>query len=233
MVADAGPPLVLMALGLVLWLAVTATIAGISIQTIGVILFVVGAIWLVVEMLQARAVGPRDRGGRRRAGRLPRAPLLGRSGAGAERACASRSSSATCPRTTFSRAAGTPNHATRSTSGNSATRPDRGGHSSSNVPGSICAGRSRPRPRRRSRACPPAGGSRRARAPARPAARARAPRRTRAARPRAGPPRRPARPWGSTRRRRPCAPRTARPCDRAGPRARRRARGTAAVRPMS
>ena len=61
MVADAGPPLVLMALGLVLWLAVTATIAGISIQTIGVILFIVGAIWLVVEMLQARAVGPRDR----------------------------------------------------------------------------------------------------------------------------------------------------------------------------
>ena len=61
MIADAGPPLVLMALGLVLWLAVTATIAGISIQTIGVILFVVGAIWLVVEMLQARAVGPRDR----------------------------------------------------------------------------------------------------------------------------------------------------------------------------
>ena len=61
MVADAGPPLVLMALGLVLWLAVTATIGGISIQTIGVILFVVGAIWLVVEMFQARAVAPRDR----------------------------------------------------------------------------------------------------------------------------------------------------------------------------
>jgi hypothetical protein len=61
MIADAGPPLVLMALGLVLWLAVTATVAGISIQTIGVILFVVGAVWLVVEMLQARAVtGRRD-----------------------------------------------------------------------------------------------------------------------------------------------------------------------------
>ncbi len=56
MVADAGPPLVLMALGLVLWLAVSATVAGISIQTIGVILFVVGAIWLVVEMLQARTL---------------------------------------------------------------------------------------------------------------------------------------------------------------------------------
>jgi hypothetical protein len=61
MVADAGPPLVLMALGLILWLAVTATVAGISIQTIGMILFVVGAVWLVVEMLQARTV-TRDRG---------------------------------------------------------------------------------------------------------------------------------------------------------------------------
>ena len=56
MVADAGPPLVLMAIGLVLWLAVTATLAGISVQTIGVILFVVGAAWLVIEMIQARLV---------------------------------------------------------------------------------------------------------------------------------------------------------------------------------
>lgn len=56
MAADAGPPLVLMALGLILWLAVTATVAGISIQTIGMILFVVGAIWLVVELIQARSV---------------------------------------------------------------------------------------------------------------------------------------------------------------------------------
>ncbi len=61
MVADAGPPIFLMALGLVLWLAVTATVAGISIQTIGMILFVAGAIWLVVEMLQARTLGTRDR----------------------------------------------------------------------------------------------------------------------------------------------------------------------------
>jgi len=61
MVADAGPPIFLMALGLVLWLAVTATIAGISIQTIGMILFIAGAIWLVVEMLQARSFGTRDR----------------------------------------------------------------------------------------------------------------------------------------------------------------------------
>jgi hypothetical protein len=56
MFADAGPPLILMAIGLVLWLAVTATIAGISIQTIGMILFVVGLLWLVIEMFQARAV---------------------------------------------------------------------------------------------------------------------------------------------------------------------------------
>ncbi len=59
MIADAGPPLVLMALGLVLWLAVTATVAGVSIQTVGVILFLVGAVWLVVELLQARTVGRR------------------------------------------------------------------------------------------------------------------------------------------------------------------------------
>jgi len=54
MITDAGPPIFLMALGLVLWLAVNATLAGISIQTVGVILFVLGAIWLVVEMIQAR-----------------------------------------------------------------------------------------------------------------------------------------------------------------------------------
>jgi flagellar biogenesis protein FliO len=58
--ADAGPPLVLMALGLILWLAVNATLAGISIQTIGVILFVVGVAWLLIELVQSRtARGPR------------------------------------------------------------------------------------------------------------------------------------------------------------------------------
>ena len=57
MVADAGPPIFLMALGLILWLAVTATVAGISIQTIGMILFIAGAIWLVVEMIQSRGTG--------------------------------------------------------------------------------------------------------------------------------------------------------------------------------
>ena len=52
--ADAGPPLVLTALGLILWLAVDATLAGISIQTIGVILFVVGVAWLVIELVTSR-----------------------------------------------------------------------------------------------------------------------------------------------------------------------------------
>ena len=55
MFADFGPPLTLIAIGLVLWLAVTATVAGISIQTIGLILFVVGVLWLVVEAIQARS----------------------------------------------------------------------------------------------------------------------------------------------------------------------------------
>jgi hypothetical protein len=59
MVADVGPPLVLMAIGLVLWLAVTASVSGISIQAVGAILFVCGAIWLVIELLQSRA--PRGR----------------------------------------------------------------------------------------------------------------------------------------------------------------------------
>jgi len=60
MFADAGPPIVLMALGLILWLAVSATVAGISIQTIGMILFVAGLAWLVIEMVRSRAaVGPR------------------------------------------------------------------------------------------------------------------------------------------------------------------------------
>jgi hypothetical protein len=49
---DAGPPIGLIALGLVLWLAVKATIAGISIQTIGLILVLAGVAWLVIELAQ-------------------------------------------------------------------------------------------------------------------------------------------------------------------------------------
>jgi hypothetical protein len=53
--ADAGPPLIVIALGLVLWLAIDATLAGISIQTIGVILALVGVVWLFIELVQSRA----------------------------------------------------------------------------------------------------------------------------------------------------------------------------------
>ena len=48
--ADIGPPIALIAVGLILWLAVSATIAGISIQTIGLILFIIGVVWLVIEL---------------------------------------------------------------------------------------------------------------------------------------------------------------------------------------
>lgn len=54
--ANAGPPVALIALGLILWLAVDATIAGISIQTIGIILFASGVAWLVIELFQSRGV---------------------------------------------------------------------------------------------------------------------------------------------------------------------------------
>ena len=59
--ADAGPPIALMAFGLVLWLAVNATLAGISIQTVGIILFLAGAVWLAVELFQARTLAGRRR----------------------------------------------------------------------------------------------------------------------------------------------------------------------------
>jgi hypothetical protein len=44
----------------VLWLAVHATIAGISIQTIGLILSLVGVVWLVIELVQSRGLRRRD-----------------------------------------------------------------------------------------------------------------------------------------------------------------------------
>lgn len=53
---DVGPPIVVMAIGLILWLAVKATLAGISIQTIGLILFLAGVLWLIVELVQTRAL---------------------------------------------------------------------------------------------------------------------------------------------------------------------------------
>ena len=61
---DIGPPIGLMAVGLILWLAVTATIGAISIQTIGLILFLVGLVWLVIEVAvnrPRRTVASRER----------------------------------------------------------------------------------------------------------------------------------------------------------------------------
>ena len=49
--ADVGPPIALIAVGLILWLAITATIGGISIQTIGLILTIIGVVWLVIELV--------------------------------------------------------------------------------------------------------------------------------------------------------------------------------------
>ena len=57
---DIGPPIGLMAIGLVLWLAVTATVAGISIQTIGLIVFLIGAVWLVIELVLSRGARRRE-----------------------------------------------------------------------------------------------------------------------------------------------------------------------------
>lgn len=62
--ADIGPPIALIAVGLILWLAITATIGGISIQTIGLILFVIGVVWLVIELAinrPRRSVATRER----------------------------------------------------------------------------------------------------------------------------------------------------------------------------
>ncbi len=52
-----GVSIFLLAVGAILAFAVTASVAGISIQTIGMILFIVGAIWLVVELIQSRTLG--------------------------------------------------------------------------------------------------------------------------------------------------------------------------------
>ena len=62
--ADVGPPIALIAVGLILWLAITATIGGISIQTIGLILTIIGVAWLVIELAinrPRRAVATRER----------------------------------------------------------------------------------------------------------------------------------------------------------------------------
>ena len=62
--ADIGPPIALIAVGLILWLAVNATIGAISIQTIGLILTIIGVAWLVIELAinrPRRSVATRER----------------------------------------------------------------------------------------------------------------------------------------------------------------------------
>ncbi len=58
---DVAGPVGLIAFGLILWLAVDAAIAGISIQTVGLILFLVGVVWLAIELVQSRRWRTRDR----------------------------------------------------------------------------------------------------------------------------------------------------------------------------
>ncbi|HEV2772536.1 MAG TPA: DUF6458 family protein [Thermoleophilaceae bacterium] len=54
-----GTSIFLFALGAILYFAVNATLAGIEIKTIGVILMVVGVIGLVISLLYARMLAPR------------------------------------------------------------------------------------------------------------------------------------------------------------------------------
>ena len=67
MVTDTIAPLLLMAGGLVLWLCVTVLLGGGPLATNGVLLFDIGAVWLVAgrvvqtrEALVAARVGERD-----------------------------------------------------------------------------------------------------------------------------------------------------------------------------
>lgn len=46
-----GVSLFLIAIGLILWLAVTAEVSGIEINTVGMILVVIGAIGLLISMI--------------------------------------------------------------------------------------------------------------------------------------------------------------------------------------
>jgi hypothetical protein len=75
--ADVGPSLVLSAIGLILWLAVDVTLAGISVQTIGLILFLAGVAWLIIELMQSRRVrGPRETVVREEPVRRQREPVV-------------------------------------------------------------------------------------------------------------------------------------------------------------
>jgi beta-lactamase regulating signal transducer with metallopeptidase domain len=57
-----GTSIVLIAVGAILKWAVTATVSGVSIATIGTILLIVGILGLIISLLMtANAFGPRDR----------------------------------------------------------------------------------------------------------------------------------------------------------------------------
>ncbi len=64
MLMSIGTSIFLIALGAILYFAVNASLAGIEIKTIGVILMVVGVIGLVISLLYARILAPRPRGER-------------------------------------------------------------------------------------------------------------------------------------------------------------------------
>lgn len=49
-----GVSLILIAVGLVLWLAVTATVSGVAISTVGIILVAVGALGLLISLVALR-----------------------------------------------------------------------------------------------------------------------------------------------------------------------------------
>jgi hypothetical protein len=56
-----GGALLLIALGAILHFAVTATVAGVDIQTVGTILMVVGVVGLILGLWLEFGRGPRDR----------------------------------------------------------------------------------------------------------------------------------------------------------------------------
>lgn len=57
-----GTSLFLIALGAILYFAVTATVSGLSVQTVGVILMVVGGIGLAISLLWTTIWADRTRG---------------------------------------------------------------------------------------------------------------------------------------------------------------------------
>ena len=56
-----GTSLFLVALGAILYFAVTASVSGISLATVGLILMIVGGLGLLVSLFMTSAWGARDR----------------------------------------------------------------------------------------------------------------------------------------------------------------------------